>query len=38
MKKSHLRDTLRWEDSIKRDLKEMGCDMNWIGLVQYRGK
>ena len=28
----------RWEDNIKMDLQEMGCEgMEWFGLVQGRG-
>jgi hypothetical protein len=26
----------RWEDVIKRDLKDMGCE--WTSLVQYRNQ
>jgi hypothetical protein len=27
----------RWEDNIKMDLKEVGCeDVDWINLVQHR--
>jgi hypothetical protein len=29
----------RWEDNNKMDLQEVGCgDMDWIGLVQDRGR
>jgi hypothetical protein len=29
----------RWEDNIRMDLKEMGCDgMDWIGLAQDRDR
>ena len=29
--------SLRWEDDIKMDLQEVGCEgMDWIGLAQYR--
>ena len=29
----------RWEDNIKMDIQEVGCgDMNWIELVQNRGR
>jgi hypothetical protein len=31
------RPTLRWEDSITVDLREIGwCDMDWIDLAQDR--
>jgi hypothetical protein len=28
----------RWEDNIKLDLQEMGCDMEWIELAQDRDR
>ena len=29
----------RWEDNIKMDLQEVGCqDMDWIDLVQDRDR
>ena len=29
----------RWEDNIKMDLQEMGCEiMDWIDLAQYRDR
>jgi hypothetical protein len=29
----------RWQDSIKMDLQEVGCEgMDWIGIVKDRGK
>jgi hypothetical protein len=28
----------RWEDNIKMDLKEVGCGMDWIELVQDRDR
>jgi hypothetical protein len=29
----------RWEDNIKMDLQEVGCEgMDWIGLAQDRGR
>jgi hypothetical protein len=29
----------RWEDNIKMDLQEVGCeDMDWIDLSQYRDR
>ena len=27
---------LKWEDSIKMDLQEVGCSMDWIELAQDR--
>jgi hypothetical protein len=27
-----------WEDNIKKDLKEIWEDMDWIHLAQYRDK
>jgi len=36
-KKPIGRPRLRWEDNIKKDLKEMGCGgMDWIHLAQDR--
>jgi 3-oxoacyl-ACP reductase-like protein len=33
------RPRLRWEDNIKKDLKEVGCGyMNWIELAQDRDR
>jgi len=29
----------RWEDSIKRDLQEVGCEgMNWVNVAQDRDR
>jgi hypothetical protein len=34
-----VRPRLRWEDGIKIDVKEMGCeDMDWIEMAQVRGQ
>ena len=33
------RPRLRWEDNIKMDLQEVGCEgMNWIDLTQNRDR
>ena len=32
------RPRLRWEDNIEMDLKQMGCDEEWIDLCQDRGQ
>jgi hypothetical protein len=33
------RPTLRWEDNIKADLQEVGCEcMDWIEVVQDRDR
>ena len=26
----------RWEDNIKKDLREVGCDPDWIALAEGR--
>jgi len=36
-KKSLGRPKHRWEN-IKVDLQEVGCDVDWIDLVQYRNR
>jgi hypothetical protein len=38
-KRSLRRPMRRWEDNIKMDLQEVGCDgMDWIDLAQDRGR
>jgi len=38
-KRSSGRPRQRWEDNIKTDLQEVGCeDMNWIELAQDRDR
>jgi hypothetical protein len=33
----HFEERRRWEDNIKMDLQEVGCEvMDWIDLVQER--
>jgi hypothetical protein len=38
--KSHLEDPgVRWEDNIKTDLQEVGCEgMDWLHLAQDRDR
>jgi hypothetical protein len=38
-KSSHGRPRLRWEDNIKTELQEVGCEgMDWIELAQDRDR
>ena len=38
-KRPFRRPRRRWEDNIKMDLQEMGCEiMDWIDLAQYRDR